>query len=331
MEWFVAMSPNPARFGPRDVAFGNAMAQIPGHYRVALELYLAGDLSGAIVHAGHPLMEVLPVVYEDLIESGLAAPVSRALGIAAQAVRERRSAKDVGAAFEAATKAGGGAIAAVVGGAVEEPAYRASVAAALLRAAVEKHRLAVAGGRVNLLPEYQDAYGFVLQADRMLEELAGSLEPVAEEKASRSIAALKELIPGPSVTDAAPTEDVELHAEACGDVLAAAGALLRERPTPEETLARVEYRFALLKDVIDHEEKGRAQKICARIYAEDLTPIADELTALDPAIAERIATLVGRELRLALNSGASWNEIAGAVQETTTLLRSAVERLSSVK
>lgn len=316
---------HPPTFGPRGIAFGRSMAEIPGHYRVSLELYLAGDLPGALLHASHPLMEVLPSIYEDLLEHGLAAEMARSLGRAASVVRERRPVSDVNAAFEAATRTGQGSIEACVGPASALPAYNASVIAALLRAALAKYERGVDGHRVSLLAEYQDAYGFIRQVQRMAEGLMAGVVSGGE-FLTVGVQELVEMVPGPGAPDAAPTPSAEveelvtrIRAELAHD----GGAILRETPTPREALDRIEYRLALLADVLRHDEVGRAEKLVARIYAEDYVDLQGPLEAAAPQIHEELAPLLGRHLRLQINREEPHEAIAATVRRVIDLLAEA--------
>jgi hypothetical protein len=315
-------------FGPRAIAFGRSIAEIPGHYRVSLELYLTGDLPGAVLHAGHPLMEVLPDIYEDLLEHGLGAEMARSLGRAASVLRERRAADEVNAAFEAATRLGQHSITACVGAAAATPAYQASVLAALARAALDKYSLAVDGSRVTLLPEYQDAYGFLRQLDRMAEGLVAMAESGAEfvTDASRELA---DMVPGPHAPDN-PTPVTEVAAVVDRfrtDLAGAGGAILSETPTAREAFERIEYRLALLADVLRHGEVGRAEKLVARIYAEDYADLQGPLEAAAPEIHEELAPLLGRDLRIQINREAPPEAVATTVRRVIELLERAISAI----
>ncbi|HYI44517.1 MAG TPA: hypothetical protein VE174_03525 [Actinomycetota bacterium] len=312
-------------FGPRAIAFGRSIAEIPGHYRVSLELYLTGDLPGALLHAGHPLMEVLPDIYEDLLEHGLGAEMARSLGRAASVLRERSAPADVNAAFEAATRLGQDSITACVGAAAASPAYQASVLAALARAALVKYSRAVDGSRVTLLPEYQDAYGFLRQLDRMAEGLVAQAESGAEfvTAASRELAGM---VPGPHAPEVpSPVAEVAGVVDRLrADLASAGGAILRETPTAREALNRIEFRLALLADVLRHGEVGRAEKLVARIYAEDYADLQVPLVAAAPQIHEELAPLLGRELRVQINREAPLEAVATTVRRVIELLEKAI-------
>ena len=316
-------------FGPRDVAFGTLVAQIPAYYRLSLELYLAGNHPGAVRHASHPLMEVLPRIYEDLLESDLAGPVARALGAAASTVRERRSTQEVGASFEAATKLSADAIGTVVGPAASTGAFRASLVAGLLRVAAQKYRTAVEDGSVRLLPEYQSAYAAISQATRMTEDLNSSAT-VALPSLDNALVVLHELVPTPLPDDVvANADDVEVHVEVAAAELASVGALLRTRSTPTEVMDRIEYRFALLADLMTHDERGRAEKLVARVFAEDYAVIAQDVERNSPELSGEIETLLS-DLRVRVNRGATRADVAPDVERALGLLRNAVGRLPSV-
>lgn len=308
-------------FGPRDVAFGRLLAEVPGHYRVSLELYVSGKQPAALIHASHPLMEVLPAVYEDLLQYGSAEEIARAMGAAATAVREHKTAQDVNAVFERVTKLSSDSIVHVVGQAATTPAYTGSVIAALLRAAARKYERALGEGRIALLPEYEDAYGFVRQAARMLAELAPRLESdqaARIEEAVREIeSSLAELDPP---AEPPPAEALQAQVASAGASLRdVVGALLHEQPTVEEAIDRLEYRFALLGDVLQHGEKGRAEKLVARMHAEDLQDLGRTWSESQAESYEQLRGVLER-LRLQINKKADREEIAASVRKALEII-----------
>src|SRR3712207_4234793 len=83
--------------GTEAISFGESLAQIRGHHRIALELYEGGDVAGAAVHAGHPIDEILTSVRSELEEhDGPAQELADSLLAVRDAVASKTDAGDVG-------------------------------------------------------------------------------------------------------------------------------------------------------------------------------------------------------------------------------------------
>jgi hypothetical protein len=145
----------------RDLSF------MEGHLRAGLALYEAGDLAAAKTHMGHPIEEKYDAVAEPLEEMGKDALRARIVAIA-EAAESEAPLEQVRAAFDSAREM------------IEEvratisPADQVLGLAALIRVAGEEYAVAVAGGTVSNLHEYQDSWGFLRVVETEARQMAES-------------------------------------------------------------------------------------------------------------------------------------------------------------
>ncbi len=148
----------------RDLSF------MEGHLRAGLALYEAGDLEAARTHIGHPIKEKYDAVAEPLAAMDKGALKGRIVAIA-EAAESGATFDEVRAAFDGARTV------------MEEvratmsPADQVMGLAALTRVAGEEYTVAVEGGTVSNLHEYQDAWGFLRVVEAEAQQMAESADP----------------------------------------------------------------------------------------------------------------------------------------------------------
>jgi hypothetical protein len=158
---------------PPDVAFGRSIAFIRGHLLTGDELVGRRQWSAAYPHFRFPTEEVYGVIREDL-RTYKTPPFDYALKTLAYAVRAHSPARYRSARQKVET-----ALAAADAGLRARqpnwPRFVVAVAVEVLKAAPDEYDDAVAKGRVVRPIGYQTGRGFILQADRMFESVAGEL------------------------------------------------------------------------------------------------------------------------------------------------------------
>jgi len=142
---------------PPDVAFGRFIALIRGHLLTGEELVKQRDWRNAHAHFMFPLEEICGVIREDL-RGYKTPPFDGALKALAK----------VEAALTAAD-------ADLKSRQLEWPRFELTVAVELVKTAAEEYQDALANGRIAHPVGYRTARGFILQADRMVEGVAGDL------------------------------------------------------------------------------------------------------------------------------------------------------------
>ncbi|UWR34958.1 hypothetical protein K3759_07670 [Sulfitobacter sp. W027] len=156
----------------RDLSF------MEGHLRAGLALYEAGDLAAAKTHMGHPIEEKYGAVADPLAERGLDRLRGQISAIAA-ATEAEAPAAEITAAFDAAR--------ATIEEAREGLSNKDQILglAQLVRVAGEEYAVAVEGGSISNLHEYQDSWGFLRVVEDELRQIAetgdGAARHVAEE------------------------------------------------------------------------------------------------------------------------------------------------------
>ena len=167
-----AGSGDPEQALQRDLSF------MEGHLRAGLALYEAGDLAAAKTHMGHPIEEKYGAVADPLAERGLDRLREQISAIAAATEAEAPEA-EITAAFDAAR--------ATIEEAREGLSNKDLILglAQLVRVAGEEYAVAVEGGSISNLHEYQDSWGFLRVVEDELRQIAetgdGAVRHVAEE------------------------------------------------------------------------------------------------------------------------------------------------------
>ncbi len=179
-----AMSGEGAASGDPDRALQRDMSFMEGHMRAGLNLYEAGDLAAAKTHMGHPIEEKYGAVADPLADRGFDRLRQQIEAVAA-ATESGASLADVKDAFDAArvtmeeVRAG------------MSPRDQMLGLAALIRVAGDEYTVAVEGGEISNLHEYQDSWGFLRVVQTELEQMEASGDDALAHVAEESLAFLK--------------------------------------------------------------------------------------------------------------------------------------------
>ena len=159
---------------PPDVAFARFIALIRGHLLTGDELASQRQWNAEHPHFSFPTEEIYGVIRDDL-RSYKTPPFDGALKALARAVKAHNAKQ-----YTKARQKVEGALAAADAGlkakAPNWPRFVVAVAIEVLKTASDEYDDAVAKGRIVRPIGYQTARGFILQADRMIESVAGELE-----------------------------------------------------------------------------------------------------------------------------------------------------------
>ena len=150
------------------------MALLRGHLLVGDELVKQQQWSAALPHFLHPTEEIYADLKEPLAEYKVA-PFDGALKALADVVKSRKSGD-----YAKAQKSVNDALAAVDGAMKDRtgdwPGLVTEAAVEALKSATGEYKQAIVDGKFAKPVEYQDARGFVWQAERMIESVAPDLE-----------------------------------------------------------------------------------------------------------------------------------------------------------
>jgi hypothetical protein len=211
---------------PPDFQFALTFALIRGHLLVGYELIKAGKWDAALPHFLHPTEELYGGIKDKLADYKTPA-FDDALAKLAAVVKEKRSA-DYPAAMAGVTDALAAGDAGLKGRVPDWPSFTLAIAILALKAATGEYGEAIVKGRIAKPVEYQDARGFVWQAERMVESVANDLARKNDGslKAVRAgFAQLKKAWPAavppktPVKTLAAVTNDVATIQRAAGNLM----------------------------------------------------------------------------------------------------------------
>jgi hypothetical protein len=311
------------------VSVGASLSQMRGHLRVALELDALGDDDAVAVHTAHPTAELLEVIRADLHEAGADAD---ALGTALQAAADAVGTDDAPTAIEAAIDAAGSAEEAVAGDLIDAPEYVGSVIATLLATVGHEYGEAVADGELQQETEFQDAYGFTLEARERYDAIASDVESASAEEAAEIDEAFETLgaaLPGPEAPDSlADVEDVEAAAALVGHELEETVAALPVTDSDSAAVAEeINGQLDEILSLVEEGDRDAAAELAAEAYLTNYEVIEGAVIAAAPEINEELEPLLGADLRATITDGADLAEVEAMTDRARELLAEAVEAL----
>ena len=201
---------------PPELAFAVRVALLRGHLLVGDELIKQQQWNAALPHFLHPTEEIYGDIQGELAGYN-APPFDGALKALAQVVKGRKGGADYAKALKAVNDALAAADAGMKARQSNWSGFVVEAAVEALKAASGEYQQAIVGGRIAKPVEYQDARGFVWQAERMIESVAADLQKQnapALREVRFGMAELKLAFPSPMP----PRTPVKDHATVLGDV-----------------------------------------------------------------------------------------------------------------
>jgi hypothetical protein len=202
----------PAPLAP-DVAFGRFIALIRGHLLTGEDLVKQRDWSDAYPHFMFPLEEIYGVIREDL-HVYKTPPFDGALRTLARAVRSH-SVRQYPKALEKVQLALAAADVDLKARQKDWPSFELTVAVEVVKTAAEEYEDAIANDRIVHAVGYRTARGFVLQADRMIDGVAGDLatkNATALRGLRDALSQLKQAFAAVDAPKRPPIDEAALHA-----------------------------------------------------------------------------------------------------------------------
>jgi hypothetical protein len=181
---------------PAELAFATRIALLRGHLLIGDELVKQQQWTAALPHFLHPTEELYNDLKDSLVDYKIA-PFDGVLTKLAEVVKARRS-SDYARARDAVTDALSGADAAMRERTGDWPGLVTESAIETLKVAGSEYGAAIVAGKIAKPVEYQDARGFIWQAESMIESVAPQLEkknPEALASVRTGFAELKKAFP----------------------------------------------------------------------------------------------------------------------------------------
>ena len=322
---------SPAPVDPEAVRVGAALEQIRGHHLASLELFRAGDATGSLAHATHPVAEIIDSIRSDLTDAGVDTAALEATLQGVISAAQGTSVEALEMAIDAADAAVRGAADAVAGAAPSN-AYVGSVISSLLATASHEYNEAIVDGAVAETVEYQDAYAFVTRAHELYHSIEAAVVAAAAHEAEEIEEALETLEAAlPSVQPPAAltsTDDVAAAAALIGHELEeVVGALAVTEADPAAEQAAIEELLDEVLVLVGSDQRDAAAELVAEIYLEHYEVIEAGVIAAAPDINAELEPLLGAGLRQQIRDGESLEDITASVERAKTLLAQAVEAL----
>jgi hypothetical protein len=196
---------------PPELQFGLRIAQLRGHLLVGDQLASEKRWNAAMPHFLHPTEEIYGSIRGRLKDYGVP-PFETALKVLAGTVKRKKGGADYAKALAAVQDALAKADTGLKSKGANWTPFTVEVALELLKSAAGEYEEAVVKGRVAKPVEYQDARGFIWQAEAMIDSVAGDLEKKnadALKQVRARLAELKTVFPSPLP----PKRPVKDHAD----------------------------------------------------------------------------------------------------------------------
>ena len=184
---------------PPDLAFATRVTLLRGHLLVGDELVRQQQWNAALPHFLHPTEEIYGDI-RDQLAGYRVPPFDGSLKALSDVVKAKKGGAEYTKALKAVHDALGAADAGMKAKQSDWPGFVVEAAVEALKAATGEYQQAVVGGKIAKPVEYQDARGFILQADRMIESVAPDLQrkdSAALDQVRAGLAELKKAFPSP--------------------------------------------------------------------------------------------------------------------------------------
>ena len=301
-------------FGADEIRIGEALFRSEAHLSTSCELYGAGRKPDALLQAARPITDVLPWLETEVrsAEGPLKAFYAATSSLGAEIRRNvrpralRRALKEVEATRRQLLNA-------AVGEVAEQGDYRASVGVALLEGAAARYRRGIED---ESLGDYQTAYALVSAGTGLLHEAGADDEHFA--KLFASVDAVFPAVDPPEKLTR-PDDVDRLVAEIAAVAEEVLGAQ-RLQWTLQDALGKVD---RLVGDVVGSYESGLgplSARLASSLFVRSYDPIRRELAAAAPDAEARLTSLLGFELRTAINENAPHDRVRALAQEAHDIL-----------
>jgi hypothetical protein len=201
---------------PPELAFAARIALLRGHLLVGDELVKQQQWNAALPHFLHPGEEIYADIKDQLADYNVP-PFEAALKTLAAAVKARKGGNEYTKALNAVNDALVAADAGMKAKQSNWPGFVLAAAIEALRTATGEYQAAIVNGKIAKPVEYQDARGFIWQAERMIESVAPDLQkkdPAALRDVRKALAELRKAFPSPMP----PRAPVKEHGAVLADV-----------------------------------------------------------------------------------------------------------------
>jgi hypothetical protein len=160
---------------PPSLAFATRIALLRGHLLVGDELVKQQQWNAALPHFLHPGEEIYGDIKDELGEYKVP-PFDAALKALADVVKAKKDGNDYTIALKSVNDALAAADAGLKAREDNWPGFVVEAAVEALKMATGEYQQAIVAGRIAKPVEYQDARGFVWQANGMIESVAADLQ-----------------------------------------------------------------------------------------------------------------------------------------------------------
>jgi hypothetical protein len=309
------------RFDTEEVRLGYALYRTQGHCLAACELNARARRSDALLQAARPMTDVLPWLESEARSAGAElASFFHTVSRIGAGIRGRAPTADLRRSFAMIERAVQDVLESVLDRRVRRDSFDVAVALTLLETAKDSFEQGVTNGNLG---EYHSAYATGRQALSLLEGAGIEKHARATEHLAFVRAAFPSIEPPELLVRPETLHDaIGSLRESLQEIYGLPSAeLSSEEPDLDGSLARIE---RLLDDTVAAHEHGvpaLAARLASSLFLRSYQPIRDEVSARDASIEERLTEILGVEVRIAINRGATPDELHGLRKEAKRLLK----------
>lgn len=302
-----------------DIRIAEVLYRSEAHLVSSCELYGMGRKPDALLQAARPITDVLPSLETEVrsAEEQMREFFSTTARVGA-GIRRNEKPRALRRVMKEVVKSRSDLVRALAGDVADTNEFKGSVAIALLAGTVDRYRAAVDDGNLG---DYQAVYGIASVAldlfrDARLdrgERLAPLLRSL--------VASLPAIEPPPRLTR---PEDYESLIDEIATAAVEGGGATRFSWTIADSLDRIS---RAVDDVVSEYERGHgpvSARLAATLFVRLYDPIRHELSAASPDDAAKLTSLLGFELRTAINSGSSPPEVRSIAEQAQRILNGLV-------
>ena len=303
-------------FGADQIRIGEAIERSLAHLAVACELYGMGRKPDALLQAARPITDILPALETELRSAADALTgFFTATARVGSEIRANAKPRALRRALTRAEESASELQAAAFGEQVaENDTFRSSVAVALLEGVPDRYRGAVEDENLG---DFQASYAIVDRAT----EIIWSVHDGRIESLTELASGLSALLPAAEPPDRLPSPDavetlVAGVVDAAGEHLGAVAV----RWTVSDSAAQMERLLADVVDAYDKDLGPLAARLASSLFVRAYDPVRREIAAGHPDAEARLTSLLGFELRRAINDSVPNEQIRTLADEARGLL-----------
>lgn len=316
-------------YGTETLELGQSIAELRGHYIAAKELYGEHNYKEAKVHADHPVDELYSSFRQAVAERDpeLDREIKKSLDRAVKLLDKRVPAAQFNEVVDRTASELMDRVVQVAAPEVDpkDPVFQAATAAGVVSTAGSEYTAAVPKGKVRLLAEYQDSYGFVNYCRLVVDGLENEVGSAKVAPVKAQLAELDKLAySSKSKAPKQPVAATEVRA-ATADVAKGIEQALGRSLLLANTDVQVELRelASKLDGSVKLYSDGKTQEtrdLLSKAYIDNFEDLEGDIAKEDPELMEQVEQAIAVEVPDLVKAKAAPSAVQKKVDQIKRLL-----------